>query len=811
MEALLQDLRYSLRNLYRQPGFAVTAVLTLALGIGATTAIFSVVNAVVLRPLPFGDPSRVVAVTNLWTKTGLRGTTVSAPDFYDWQEQSRSFESLALYTSAETSVTVAGTADYASVTTITPGFFDALGVNARLGRLFTAGEQEPGGPLAAVITDAYWRRQFDAAPGALGASVGHGQRIYTIVGVLPPGFRYPARADIYSPAWARFGGPERMKAMSRSAHNYLAIGLLRPGVSLGKANGEMAGIATRLETAYPRSNAAKSIAVLPLGELMVGDSKPTLFMLLAAVAVVLLIACANVANLLLARSTVRGRELVVRAAVGAGRWRLVRQLLTESVVLGLAAAVAGVLLARIGVAALVALAPPDLPRLDEIGVDRLALAFALLVSIASGIIFGLAPAIQASRVQLVDGLRQGGKGSALGARGGWARHAFVVAEIALAVVLVMGAGLLARSLAALAAVNMGFSPERLLVLRTVVPVTGRGDAARAAAFYRDLLPELRAVPGVTAVGAVTSLPTLVRSNGGYWIEGGPGPDDTGVSAPQAIFNVVSPEYFRAARIPLKGGRDFSDGDRGGAPFVAIVNEALAREAFPGQDPIGRRIQCGLDTLELMTIVGVVGDVKTRGPARPAQAEIYMPFEQHAGPATAMNIVARTDAPDPLSLAETMRRKIRERNPEVPVKTETMETTLESASATARFRTFLMVVFAAAALLLAVAGVYGVIAYTVSQRVPEIGVRVALGATPRDVLTLVVGQGARLAAAGLALGVLLALAATRLLEGLLFGVTSRDPAILAGVLVVVAAAAVGACYVPGRRALRVEPMVALRAE
>jgi predicted permease len=337
------------------------------------------------------------------------------------------------------------------------------------------------------------------------------------------------------------------------------------------------------------------------------------------------------------------------------------------------------------------------------------------------------------------------------------------------------------------------------------------DAPRATAFYRDLLPELRALPGVTAAGAVTSLPTAVRSNGGYWLEGGPGPEQTGVRAPQAIFNVVTPEYFRAMRIPMKSGRDVEARDERDAPFVAIVNEALVREAFPDQDPLGRRIQCGLDTLEFMTIVGVVADVRTRGPARPAQPEIYMPYEQHPGPASAMTIVARTAAADPLALAETMRRKIRERNPDVPAKAETMEMTLDTATATPRFRTFLLAVFAGVALLLAVAGVYGVMAYTVSQRVSEIGVRVALGAAPGDILGMIVGQGAKLAGGGLAVGLALALAGSRLLEGLFFGVTGRDPATLAAVTILVAAAALGACYIPGRRALRIEPATALRSE
>ena len=803
METLVQDFRYALRTLLRQPAFAFTAIFTLALGIGATTAIFSVVNAVVLRPLPYADPDRIVAVRTRW-KSGVSGANVSAPDFHDWKAQNRSFQALAYYTGGEAPVVAAGRADYATAYVVTPGFFEALGVSARLGRLFTPAEEQ-GGPVAAVVTDAYWQRQFGSRPDAIGSTLKLGDRILTVVGVLPSGLRFPARADVYAPA------SRAEETTSRSGHNYQVIGRLKPDVTLAQAQEEMASIARRLENQYPVSNAGKSAAVMPLKELLVGDTRPTLYVLLAAVAFVLLIACANVANLLLARSTARAREMVVRAAVGAGRARLLRQLLTESAVLALASAVAGAALAHAGVLAVAALAPADLPRLDEIRVDGTALAFAFLVSLLASVIFGLTPALHVSRVRIAEGLRQGGKGSSVGARAGWARNAFVVSEIALAVVLVVAAGLLGRSLVALAQVDMGFAPERVLVLRTAVPVARAEDAPRATAFYRDVLRDVRVVPGVDAASAVLSVPTSVRSNGGYWIEGGPGPEQTGVRAPQAVLNVVTPHYFRTMRIPMKQGRDFDDRDGGQAPFVAIVSEALARESFPGQDPIGRRIQCGLDSLAFMTIVGVVGDVRTYGPARPAQAEIYMPFEQHPRPSTVLTIMARTASSDPLALTETLRRVIQSRDPEVPVRASTMEGTLQTASATPRFRTFLLVVFAAVALVLAVAGVYGVMAYTVSQRVPEIGVRVALGASPADILTMVIGQGARLAGVGLAVGVVLALAASRLLQGLLFGVTARDPAILGTVVAVVAVAALGACYVPGRRALRVEPVAALRAE
>ena len=805
MDNLLQDVRYGLRALIRQPGFAATAILTLALGIGATTAIFSVVNAVVLRPMPFDAPDRIVVVANQNLKTGTRSITVSGPDFRDWRDQSRSFEAISHYQSFETSVTVNNVSDYATTTRTAPGYLRVFGATATIGRLFTREEDQYGGPPSVVISDGYWRRQFGADPRAIGATITFGQRAYTIVGVTA--FRYPARSDIYHI------GPSPAADESRSAHNYRAVGRLAPGVSVAQAHAEMTGIAKRLTEQFPTSNADKGAVVVPLQDVVVGDTRQTLLVLLGAVSFVLLIACANVANLLLARAAGRGRELVVRAAVGAGRTRLIGQMLTESAVLAIVAGAGGVVVARWSVAALLALAPPDLPRLDEVTVDLTALGFALAVSLAASVIFGLAPAWHVSRVDLADGLRQSGKGSALGASSGWARKGFVVAEIALAVALVMGAGLLGRSLIALASVDMGFHSDRLVVLSTVVPVSGREQFPRAIATYRTMLADVRAIPGVEAAGAVTSLPTAVRSNGGYWVEGAPGPEVLGIRSPQALFTVATPDYFRTLQVPLIRGRDFNDRDQLDAPLVAIINEQLAKEAFPGVDPIGRTIRCGLDPVSMqpMTIVGIAKDVRTRGPARPVQAELYMPYEQHQGPATSLNLVLRTTAPDPLAIGAAVAKQIRSRRPEVPVRVETMAMTIAGATATPRFRTVLLVVFALVALLLAIAGVYGVMAYTVTQRVPEIGLRVALGAAPADVFRLVLRDGAVLIVLGLAVGAALSYAGAQFISGLLFGVSARDPWTFVGVSALVALAALAACLVPGRRALRIDPLLALRAE
>jgi predicted permease len=805
MDAVLQDLRYAWRSLRRQPAFALLAIGTLALGIGANAAIFSAVNAVLLRPLDYQRPERIVALTNLWQKTGRRGA-VSGPDYHDWHDSTSSFAAMAYYTYAagsDTSVIIDGVADYGNVVLVTPEFFDVFGVNALLGRTIGRSATAADAPVA-VIGHELWLRRFGGSPAVLGRTVSFGQRAVTIVGVMPPGFGFPDRTDIwYFPA----GSPE---TASRSAHNYRVVARLKDDSSVMQAQAELSALAARLSAAYPATNEGKSAAVVPLRELLVGDARPTLYLLFGAVGLVLLIACANVANLLLARATGRASELAVRAALGAGRSRIVAQLMTESLLLALVSAVAGLAIAHWGVAAFIALAPAGLPRAAEIGIDGRVLAFALAASLAASLLFGVLPALQASRVDLNGSLRQGGRGAA-GAGGARFRGLLVVAEVALAVALVVGAALLVRSFTALGRVDLGYATERVLVVQTTVPARDLDGARRATDTYAALLPRLAALPGVSAVAGVRGLPgTEMHSNGGYWLEGGPGPDVVGVTAPQAVFTVVTPDYFRTMTIPISRGRDFSERDGYDAPLVAVVNDALARQAFPGVDPIGRQIMCGLDTPRFMTIVGVVGNVRDYDPSVAPGPALYMPYRQHPSYGSSLTLVARTSG-EPMTLANAFRDAIRTADPDVPVRATTMTETVSASVATPRFRTLLVGTFAALALALAIFGVYGVMAYAVSRRTAEIGVRMAMGAASTDILRLVMGEGLRLALAGIAIGCALAYGLAQLLRGMLFAVAPADPVVFVAVPLALIVTAAAATAIPALRAARVDPMTALRAD
>jgi len=795
------DLKFALRSLRKNLGFTLLAVVVMALGIGANTAVFSVVSAVLLKPLAYRDPDRIVTLSYLWRKGGGYGL-VSAPDFHDWHDQSTAFAAMAYYDDDSTAAMAGASAEYVHVAEVTPEFFRVFAVEPVAGRLLSPEELKPGGAGAVVIGYSYWQSHFGANANALGQTVRLLGKSFSIAGVLPPRFHFPNGTDIWLPANVVF--PE---TPSRSASNYLVVGRLKPDVSLEQAQAQMTAIGARLERQYKDSNAGKSVAVTRLRDEMVRDVKVTLYLLLGAVALVLLIGCANVANLLLAKATARTREIAIRAAVGASRGRIVRQLITESMVLALIAGAAGLLLAKWGSDALVALAPGDVPRLAESGIDGWVLAFTLGISVAASLLFGLAPALQISRVDLNETLKQGATRAVGGGQASRMRAALVVVEVALSVVLLAGAGLLIRSFAALHNVALGFRPEHVLVMESSVPSSDLASARRATRFYKDLLADLATLPGVSAVGGTRNPPGRAFSEGTYFIDH---VGEATPNTPQAVLSVMTPGTFAALGIPLKRGRDFNEGDTYDAPFTAVINEALARKSFPGQDPLGRMIYCGLDSEKLMKIVGVAGDVRQYGPAVEPWPEIVMPYEQHPQTATALDIVVRAPVPGS-ALWGPIQRKVRERSPEVPMKFTSMEDLLSENTAAPRFRTLLLALFAGIAVCLAMAGVYGVVAYTVGQRASEIGLRMALGARTGDVLRLILRQGMALTGIGLAVGLIAAVAATRLVTSMLFEVKASDPATYIGVGALLGVVSLAASYIPARRAARVDPISALRRD
>jgi predicted permease len=752
VDDLLRDLRYAARSLLRNPGFAMLAVLIMGLGIGANTAVFSVVNTVLLKPLAYRNPDRIVTLSDFSpireAATAL-SKQVSIPDFQDWHEQSSSFEAMAYYASREGPVIRGSNAEYARVTVVSPEFFRVFAVEPAVGRFFTAEELKQGGPTAVMISYAYWQSHFGGTPRALDQPV-RVAGLRSIVGVLPPGFGFPDKTDVWIPAI-------RTGRESRSGQNFLAVARLKAGVSLEQVQSEMAAIARRLEQQYPESNKGRSVAVTRMRDEMVGDVRLILYLLLGTVSVVLLIACANTATLLLGKATARTREVAVRAALGASRQRIARQMITDSLLLALLAGAAGLLLAYWGSKTLVALAPAGLPRLAETGIDRWVLAFTLGVSMITSLLLGLVPAFYASKVDLNDALKQGTRRVVSGGRMVHMRGVLVVGEIALAVVLLCGAGLLIKSFIALHNVALGFRPENVLVMRATVPAPPSVDIARARQFFQDMLPRIARLPGVLAADATMAPPGYVDSTGIYYIDHMPAQPNP--NAPAVVLSIVAPGTFAALGIPLKIGRDFDDSDTADRPFVAVVNESLVRRTFPKQNPLGRTIYCPFDSFQGMAIVGVVGDVRQRGPERDPMPECYMTYRQHAFNGATLSIVARTSG-DPNALAKTMRRLARKRSPDVPMKFTTMETILSENVAAPRFRTLLFAVFAGLAVCLAVAGVYGMTAYAVGQRSNEIGLRIALGASPGSVLRLILRNGLALASIGLCLGLAAAVAGTR---------------------------------------------------
>jgi predicted permease len=819
MQTLLQDLRYSLRMLARNAGFTIVAVLTLTLGIGANTAIFSVINGVLLQPLPYRDPGRLVIIGEKTPEFDMM--SVSYPNFLDWQKESRSFESLGALRWTAYDLTGSGTPEHVNARMVSSGFFSTLGITPLRGRDFEAQEDRVGANRVAMISGGLWKRRFGARSDVIGKPITLSGQGYTVIGVIPADFRLFDMADVYT----LIGQWDDLLARSREAHPGIrAVGRLKPGVTRDQALAEMNNLAAQLAQTYPKSNAHHGVNLRPLAQEIVGDVRPALLVLLGAVGFVLLIACANVANLLLARSTARRREMAIRAAIGASQGRMIRQLLTESVLLALAGGALGLLLARWGTQAVVAAIPGGLPRMENIGVDTWVLAFTLALSVATGVIFGLVPALQISRLDLHTTLQEGSRGSAGGQNG--LRSALVVGEVAASLVLLVGAGLMLKTMWQLSRVNPGLNPRNLLTFSVGLSPANRATPDRIRTAYRQLTESIQALPGVQAAGMVDDVPlTGSDSELPFWVSGRPRPNSQSEML-WALNYDVSPGYLRAMGIPLLRGRFISDADTKGSTPVVVIDEVMAKSLFPQQDPIGQSIRIsvpeglgpGLD--QPLGIVGVVGHVKHFGLATDAsskiQYQVYLPFKQLPDQimpmvASFITMMVRTTA-DPLSVVSGVRRLVSEGGGDQPVfDVRTMELIVSDSVAGRRFSMLLLGVFAGLAMALAAVGIYGVISYTATQRTHEIGIRMALGAERTDVLRMVVGHGLRLSLIGVGAGLAAALGLTRLMSSMLYGVRPTDIVTFVAVSLLLSGVAILASYVPARRATKVDPMVALRYE
>ncbi len=811
METFLQDLRFGVRMLIKSPGFTIVAVIALALGIGANSAIFSVVNAILLRPLAYEKAQELVLIYHNYPKINLRAS-VSAFGYTHYRDNAKSFATMAAQRGLPVNLTGQGEPERLAGTAVSTNFFQMLGVEAAQGRTFAAGEDQQGRNRVAVLSHSFWQRRFGGSPTTLNSTIMLNGEGHTVVGIMPPTFEFGRELGQIVDLWAPLTfTPDQLSSNSLTFEFLFVIARLKPGVSIQQAQAEMDTIAGNLRQQYMQGADASNWNLLlqPFRELIVGDIRPMLFLLLGAVGLVLLIACSNVANLLLARGAARQKELAIRNSLGAGRGRIIRQLLTESMLLALIGGALGLALGYFGVKVLVALNESRIPRAHELGLDPLVFGFTALVSVLTGVLFGLVPALQISRHDLHESLKEGGRSGAGGVRSR-VRNALVVIEVALAMILLISAGLLIKSFIRVQQVDPGFRPQNLLSMQIALPDLKYREPAQRHAFFKDLIERVRVLPGVTAAGATSVLPMSgSNSSGSFQIEGRIVPQ--GQSSPHGDRWSATSDYPKTMGIPLIRGRYFEDRDSAEAPGVAIIDETMARKYWPDEDAVGKRItfEGGRDNPRWREIVGIIGHVKHRGLEGESRVQYYIPYQQR--PQAGMFLVVRTTG-EPESVAGTVRATVLELDRDLPVfRVQTLERYVSDSMAQRRFAMYLFGIFAAIALVLAAVGLYGVMAYSVTQRTHEIGVRMALGARSQDVVAMVVRQGMVLAGIGLVVGLGAAFGLTRLMATLLFGVNVRDLTIFAVISVILAVIAMFASFIPARRATRVDPLVALRYE
>ena len=820
LESLIQDLRYGMRMMWRTPGFTVTAVLVLALGIGANTAIFSVVNAVLLRPLPFDQPDRLMQIWHTPPQASFPGIptfAVSPANFIDWRRQSKTFEGMSAYGFGKYTLSGAGRPDVIQMVAVTNGFFSILRAQPTLGRVFAEGEDEPGREQEVILSYGEWRSRFGADPEIVGKTLQLNSRAFTVIGVMGPGFEFPITSDPDErpQMWKPLTWTDRERAI-RDNHNYAVVGRLKQGVSLKQAQAELDAISNQLALQYPNDDKGWGAIAIPVREDLVTDVRPALLILLGAVALVLLIACANVANLMLSKALSRRKEMAVRAALGANRRRLLQQTLSETVLLALAGGALGLIFAHYGVIFIVKFLAQRLPRASEIAVDGWVLAFTLGVSLATGIAAGLLPALRMSKTNVNEALKQGLGRTATDSGGNRTRNVLVVCEVALSLMLLIGAGLLIHSLWMLRSANPGFDPNQVVTMSLSVPPAKFADPAQQIAYFGRVLDRVRTLPGVQSAGVIDTLP--LRDDGSHepiWIEGHPVVPMADM--PEVDVRLISPGYMSALHIPLLRGRDIDDSDAAGRAGAVLVSESMAKSFWPNQDPIGQHVTLYFYPDLPRTVVGVVADVKSATNGMQPEPTLYSALGQLSATrgqdwrSFGMNLAVRTSGA-PLSVVPAITNTVREVDGDVPLlNVQTMDDSVSASLSPQRFTMLLLAAFAGLALLLAVVGIYSVMSYTVSRRTHEIGIRVSLGASRADVLLLVVRQGMVLALAGLSIGVAGALGLSRVMRSQLYGVQPTDPVTFVSVASLLMVVVLAASYIPARRAMRVEPTTALRYE